>query len=691
MSLVELKVPDIGDFSDVDVIEVNIKPGDVIEKEQGVITLETDKATMEVPADVAGIIKEVKVRQGDKVSQGSVIAMIETEGASAGASQAQAPKEASTAKPAAPAASSGAAQDVKVPDIGDFKDIPVIEIHVKPGDTVEKEQSLVTLESDKATMDVPSPAAGTVRELKVKVGDNVSEGTPILTLDAQGGGTTYVPTAPAAAQPQPAEKASAEPAPQAGSYSGSADVECDMLVLGAGPGGYSAAFRSADLGMNTVLVERYSTLGGVCLNVGCIPSKALLHTALVIDEAAALASHGISFGEPKIDLDKLRGFKEGVVKKLTGGLAGMAKARKVQVVTGVGTFVDPHHMEVQGDGGKKVVRFKKAIIAAGSQAVKLPFFPDDPRVVDSTGALELRQLPKRMLVVGGGIIGLEMATVYSTLGAEIDVVEMLDGLMVGADRDLVKVWEKFNAKRFANVMLKTKTTKAEAKDDGIYVTFEGEKAPAEPQRYDLVLLAVGRSPNGGKIGADKAGVAVTDRGFINVDKQMRTNVEHIFAIGDLVGQPMLAHKAVHEGHVAAEAAHGEKAYFDAMQIPSVAYTDPEVAWAGKTEEQCKAEGLKYGKAVFPWAASGRAIANGRDEGFTKLIFDEETHRVIGGGIVGLNAGDLISEVCLAIEMGADATDIGKTIHPHPTLGESVGMAAELYEGVCTDLPPQRKK
>jgi len=580
---------------------------------------------------------------------------------------------------------------VKVPDIGDFKDIPVIEVHVKPGDTVEKEQSLVTLESDKATMDVPSPAAGTVRELKIKVGDNVSEGTLILTLDAQGGGTTYVPTAPAAAQPQPAEKASAAPAPQAGSYSGSADVECDMLVLGAGPGGYSAAFRSADLGMNTVLVERYSTLGGVCLNVGCIPSKALLHTALVMDETKELAAHGISFGEPKIDLDKLRGFKEGVVKKLTGGLAGMAKARKVQVVTGVGTFVDPHHMEVQGEGGKKVVRFKKAIIAAGSQSVKLPFFPDDPRVVDSTGALELRQLPERMLVVGGGIIGLEMATVYSTLGAQIDVVEMLDGLMVGADRDLVKVWEKFNAKRFANVMLKTKTTKAEAKDDGIYVTFEGEKAPAEPQRYDLVLLAVGRSPNGGKIGADKAGVAVTDRGFINVDKQMRTNVEHIFAIGDLVGQPMLAHKAVHEGHVAAEAAHGEKAYFDALQIPSVAYTDPEVAWAGKTEEQCKAEGVKYGKAVFPWAASGRAIANGRDEGFTKLIFDEETHRVIGGGIVGLNAGDLISEVCLAIEMGADATDIGKTIHPHPTLGESVGMAAELYEGVCTDLPPQRKK
>ncbi|AET88744.1 MULTISPECIES: dihydrolipoyl dehydrogenase [Caballeronia] len=685
MSLVELKVPDIGDFSDVDVIEVNIKPGDAIEKEQGVITLETDKATMEVPADVAGTIKEVKVKQGDKVSQGSVIAMIETEGAAAAAAPAAAPAPAAAAPAPAPA-SGGGVQDVKVPDIGDFKDIPVIEIHVKPGDTVEKEQSLITLESDKATMDVPSPAAGTVKEVKVKVGDNVSEGTLVLTLE---GGA--VAAAPQKAAPAPAPAAAPTPAPQAGSYSGSADVECDMLVLGAGPGGYSAAFRAADLGMKTVLVERYSTLGGVCLNVGCIPSKALLHTALVMDETKELAAHGISFGEPKIDLDKLRGFKEGVVKKLTGGLAGMAKARKVTVVTGVGNFVDPNHMEVQGPDGKKVVKFKQAIIAAGSQAVKLPFFPDDPRVVDSTGALELRQIPKRMLVVGGGIIGLEMATVYSTLGSDIDVVEMLDGLMLGADRDLVKVWEKFNSKRFTNVMLKTKTTKAEAKEDGIYVTFEGEKAPAEPQRYDLVLLAVGRSPNGGKIGADKAGVAVTDRGFIDVDKQMRTNVPHIFAIGDLVGQPMLAHKAVHEGHVAAEAAHGEKAYFDALQIPSVAYTDPEVAWAGKTEDQCKAEGIKFGKAVFPWAASGRAIANGRDEGFTKLIFDEETHRVIGGGIVGLNAGDLISEVCLAIEMGADATDIGKTIHPHPTLGESVGMAAELYEGVCTDLPPQRKK
>ncbi|RQR39648.1 MULTISPECIES: dihydrolipoyl dehydrogenase [unclassified Burkholderia] len=585
--------------------------------------------------------------------------------------------------------------EVKVPDIGDFSGVDVIEVNVKPGDVIEKEQTLITLESDKASMEVPSDVAGTVKEVKVKAGEKVSQGTVIAIVEAAAGAAAPAKAAePAkAAAPAPAAAPAAAPAvaPQAGSYSGSADIECDMLVLGAGPGGYSAAFRAADLGMKTVLVERYSTLGGVCLNVGCIPSKALLHTALVIDEAAALASHGISFGKPEVDLDKLRDFKGGVVKKLTTGLAGMAKARKVEVVTGVGAFVDPYHMEVQGENGKKVVKFKQAIIAAGSQAVKLPFMPEDPRVVDSTGALELRQLPKRMLVIGGGIIGLEMATVYATLGAEIDVVEMMDGLMMGADRDLVKVWEKYNAKRFGNVMLKTKTVGAEAKEDGIYVKFEGEKAPAEAQRYDLVLVAVGRSPNGKKIGADKAGVAVTDRGFIDVDKQMRTNVPHIFAIGDIVGQPMLAHKAVHEGHVAAEAAHGEKAYFDALQIPSVAYTDPEVAWAGKTEDQCKAEGIKYGKAVFPWAASGRAIANGRDEGFTKLIFDEETHRVIGGGIVGLNAGDLISEVCLAVEMGADAEDIGKTIHPHPTLGESVGMAAELYEGVCTDLPPQRKK
>jgi len=592
--------------------------------------------------------------------------------------------------------------EVKVPDIGDFKEVDVIEVNVKPGDTIEKEQALMTLESDKASIEVPSDAAGVVKEVKVKAGDKVSEGTVILTLESAAADSSAA-AKPAAAAPAPAAAKPAQAAPTqaaapaaaapaaAGSYSGTVDLECDTVVLGAGPGGYSAAFRAADLGMKTVLIERYATLGGVCLNVGCIPSKALLHAAHITEEAAALAAHGITFGKPEINLDKLREFKSGVVGKLTGGLSGMAKARKVQVLNGTGAFVDAYHLEVETGEGRKVVKFKNAIIAAGSQAVKLPFMPVDPRVIDSTGALELRQIPQRMLVIGGGIIGLEMATVYSTLGAKIDVVEMLDGLMAGADRDLVKVWEKFNAKRFDKVMLKTRTTAAEAKDDGIWVSFEGENAPEGAQRYDLVLVAVGRSPNGKKIGADKAGVAVSDRGFIEVDQQQRTNVSHILAIGDIVGQPMLAHKAVHEGHVAAEVAHGEKAYFDALQIPSVAYTDPEVAWAGKTEDQCKAAGIEYGKAVFPWAASGRAIANGRDEGFTKLLFDKETHRVIGGGIVGTNAGDLISEVCLAVEMGADAEDIGKTIHPHPTLGESVGMAAELFLGVCTDLPPARKK
>jgi len=597
--------------------------------------------------------------------------------------------------------------EIKVPDIGDFKDVPVIEVLVKPGDVVNPEAALITLESDKATMDVPSPQGGTVKEVKVKVGDRVAEGALILLLDAATGVAQTVTPAGAAPPPMPqaapaaapAPTAAAAPAPNVASYSGKVDVECDMLVLGAGPGGYSAAFRAADLGMKTVMVERYATLGGVCLNVGCIPSKALLHTAAVMDEAKALAHHGIEFGPPQVNIDKLRGFKDGVVKKLTGGLAGMAKARKVEVVRGVGRFLDPHHLEVEltdgagqdKTGAKKVVRFQKAIIAAGSQAVKLPFMPDDPRVVDSTGALLLTGVPKRMLVVGGGIIGLEMATVYSTLGARIDVVEMLDGMMLGADKDLVKVWEKVNAPRFDKVMLKTKTVSAEATPEGIKVGFEGEKAPAEPQLYDLVLVAVGRSPNGKKIDAEKAGVAVSDRGFIAVDNQMRTNVAHIFAIGDIIGQPMLAHKAVHEAHVAAEAAAGQKSFFDARQIPSVAYTDPEVAWAGKTEDQCKAEGIKYGKAVFPWAASGRAIANGRDEGFTKLLFDEATHRVIGGGIVGTHAGDLIGEVCLAVEMGCDPVDLGKTIHPHPTLCESIGMAAEVFEGVCTDLPPMRKK
>jgi dihydrolipoamide dehydrogenase len=564
-----------------------------------------------------------------------------------------------------------ASLEVKVPDIGDFKDVEVIEVLVKPGDAIAKEQSLVTLESDKATMEIPSPGAGVVKEIRIKTGDKVSQGSPILVMESSS------QEAPAA-RPEAARGA---PAP-ASSPAAQADFECDVAVLGAGPGGYSAAFRAADLGLKTVLVERYPTLGGVCLNVGCIPSKALLHTAAVMDAARALGAHGIAFGEPKLDLAKLRVFKDKVVGKLTGGLAAMAKMRKVTVVTGIGTFSDAHHMKV----GEKTIRFGSAIIAAGSQAAKLPFLPEDPRIVDSTGALELARVPKRMLVIGGGIIGLEMGTVYSTLGARLDVVEMMDALMLGADRDLVAVWQKFNAPRFDNVMLKTKTTKVEASPQGLKVFFEG----ADAKSYDMILVSVGRVPNGRKIGAEKAGVQVTERGFIETDSQMRTNVPHIYAIGDVTKNPMLAHKAVHEGHVAAEAAAGKKSHFDARVIPSVAFTDPEIAWVGLTEEEAKKAGASIGVAKFPWSASGRAIANARDEGFTKLIFDAETHRVVGGAIVGTGAGDLISEIALAIEMGADATDIGSTIHPHPTLSESVGFSAEVFEGVCTDMPPQRK-
>ena len=596
--------------------------------------------------------------------------------------------------------------NIQVPDIGDYKNIPVIEIFVKVGDTVAVEDSLLTLESDKATLDVPSSHAGIIKEIKVKVGDKISEGSVVVVLEANT--TEAAPasvSAPETHTPTPAAQPTTPTAPVTEALADIPhDLSCEMLVLGAGPGGYSAAFRAADLGMDVVLVERYATLGGVCLNVGCIPSKALLHSVAVMDEARHLSAHGISFAEPQIDIDKLRDYKDSVVSKLTTGLASMAKMRKVNVVQGVGQFIDPHHLQVtttdgEGKQTSKTIRFKQAIIAAGSRVVKLPFIPEDPRIVDSTGALELRQiqgkLPSKMLILGGGIIGLEMGTVYSSLGARLDVVEMMDGLMQGADRDLVKVWQKHNTHRFDNIYTNTKTVAVEAREDGIYVTFEKANdtstAPAEPQRYDMVLVAVGRAPNGLLIGAEHAGVAVNERGFINVDAQMRTNVPHIFAIGDIVGQPMLAHKAVHEAHVAAESAHGEKAFFDVRQIPSVAYTDPEVAWAGLTEEQVKAQNIAIKKGVFPWQASGRAIANGRDEGFTKLIFDATTGRILGGGIVGTGAGDLISEVCLAIEMGADSIDIGKTIHPHPTLGESIGMAAEVADGHCTDVPPVRKK
>ncbi|MBI4741787.1 MAG: dihydrolipoyl dehydrogenase [Betaproteobacteria bacterium] len=583
--------------------------------------------------------------------------------------------------------------EAKIPDIGDYSDVPVIDVCVKVGDTVKAEDALVTLESDKATMDVPSPAGGVVKEIKVKLGDKVSQGMLVVLIETAA--TASPPSSPAPL-PQRARGAVSVPA---GTFTGTVDIECDMLVLGAGPGGYSAAFRSADLGMKTVIVERYATLGGVCLNVGCIPSKALLHVAAIMDEARHMADTGVTFAAPQVDIDKLRAHKEKVVGKLTGGLAGMAKGRKVDIVRGYGSFLDAHHIEVETTegaaqnktGDRKVIGFQKCIVAAGSAAVHLPFLPRDPRIVDSTGALEIRFVPKKMLVIGGGIIGLEMATVYSSLGARVDVVEMMDVLMAGPDRDAVKVWEKQNRHRFDRIMLKTRTVAVEARDDGLYARFEGEGIAPEPVKYDMILQAAGRAPNGKKIAAEKAGVIVTDRGFIPVDKQMRTNVPHIFAIGDLVGQPMLAHKAVHEAHVAAEAAAGQKSAFDAQVIPGVAYTHPEVAWVGITEEQAKKEGRQVDTAKFPWTASGRAIANGADTGFTKLIFDAETHRIVGGAIVGPSAGDMIGEVCLAIEMGCDAADIGKTIHPHPTLGETVGMAAEVAHGSCTDIPPLKKK
>lgn len=581
--------------------------------------------------------------------------------------------------------------EVKVPDIGDFKDVDVIEILVKVGDKVAVDDALITLESDKASMDIPSTHAGVVKELKIASGQKASEGTVICLMEVEGAVAKVVSaSAPAASAPAPTSSVAA---PAANKHSGSADVTCQILVLGAGPGGYTAAFRAADLGMQTVLVERWATLGGVCLNVGCIPSKALLHAAKVIDESHESSAFGIEFSAPKIDIDKLRTWKEKIVSRLTGGLNGLAKQRKVQVVNGVGSFLDPNHVEVVGNDGKKtVIRFEKAVIAAGSEAVKLPFIPEDSRVIDSTGALELKDIPKRMLVIGGGIIGLEMATVYHSLGTKITVVEMLSSIVAGADKDIVKPYQTRIQKRYEAIWLETRVTKVEATPAGMKVSFEGKNAPAEPQVYDRVLVAVGRTPNGKRIGAEKAGVAVDERGFVQVvDSQMRTTQPHIFAIGDIIGQPMLAHKAVHEGKTAAEAASGLPSHFDARVIPSVAYTDPEIAWVGVTEEEAKAKGMKVGKGVFPWAASGRALSLGREEGMTKLIFDEETDRVIGAGIVGVNAGDLIAEVALAIEMGANASDIGLTVHPHPTLSETVAMAAEMFEGSITDLIAPKKQ
>ena len=578
--------------------------------------------------------------------------------------------------------------DVKVPDIGDFKDVPVITVLVSVGDAVAKEDPLIELESDKATMEVPAPAAGTVKEIKVKEGDKVSEGSVILVLEGAEAGDA--PAKPARSEPEAASAPEARAA--TGTASGKGDIHGEVVVLGSGPGGYTAAFRAADLGKQVVLIEKDPYLGGVCLNVGCIPSKALLHAAKVITEAEEMADHGIGFSGPKIDLDALRGWKESVVKQLTGGLSGLAKARKVQVINGYGRFTGPNMIAVETDEGVTNVSFDQCIIAAGSEPVALPFVPnDDPRVIDSTGALELDEIPKKMLVLGGGIIGLEMACVYDALGAEITVVELMDQIIPGADKDVVKPLHKRIEGRYAQILLKTKVTEVKAQKNGLKVTFEDAKGESSAQIFDKVLVAVGRRPNGKKVDADKAGVSVDERGFIAVDAQQRTGVPHIFAIGDVVGQPMLAHKAVHEGKVAAEVAAGHKRFFDAQVIPSVAYTDPEVAWVGLTETQAKERGIKYGKGVFPWAASGRSLSLGRSEGLTKLLFDEEDDRVIGAGIVGPNAGDLIAEVALAIEMGADAVDLGHTIHPHPTLSETVNFAAEMFEGTITDLIPPKKR
>jgi dihydrolipoamide dehydrogenase len=691
----EIRLPDIGDFTDVPVIEVHVQPGSTVSVDDTLISLESDKATMDIPATAAGTVREVKVKTGDRVSQGDLIITLDGEGAPAVPPKERIKEDA--------AASAGAGQagygspsgvyesiEIRIPDIGDYRDVPVIEVHVEPGAAVKVDDPLITLESEKATLEVPAAQGGTIREVKVKVGDRVSEGDVIAIIDGGAGASEGQAAHEARGGPGADKRAAPAPAPRP-PVAAAGDVHAEVLVLGAGPGGYTAAFRAADLGKKVVLVDRWPSLGGVCLNVGCIPSKALLHAAKVIDETAAMAAHGIGFSAPAIDIDRLRGWKDGVVKRLTGGLAGLAKQRGVTVLPGLGRFVSMNQLEVRAqDGATQIVSYEQAIIAAGSEPVTLPFIPhEDPRVIDSTGALDLDGIPQRLLVIGGGIIGLEMATVYHVLGARVTVVELMDQIIPGADRDIVAPLMKRISKQYEAIHLKSKVTKVEADGQGLSVRFEGGNAPASDV-FDRILVAVGRKPNGKLIGAENAGVKVDERGFIPADRQMRTNVPHIFAIGDIVGQPMLAHKAVHEGKVAAETAAGRNAYFDAKVIPSVAYTDPEVAWVGMTENEAKAAGIAYGKGVFPWAASGRSLSLGRDEGLTKILFDEATDRIIGCSIVGPSAGDLIAEAALAIEMGADAQDIGLTIHPHPTLSETIGMAAEAFEGTITDLYMPKK-
>jgi dihydrolipoamide dehydrogenase len=656
-----------------------VASGDTVAAEDPLITLESDKATMDIPAPAAGTVGELTVRVGDRVSAGDVIGRLD-EVAAAGAPARERVTEDAEPAPAAPpdyGSPSGVYEviEVTVPDLGDFADVPVIEVHAASGDTVAAEDPLITLESDKATMDIPSPEAGTITAVRVSVGDRVSAGHLIADLRT---GETVVPE-----QAEPAPARSAAPPPDRPARG---DVDAEVLVLGAGPGGYTAAFRAADLGKKVVLVDRWPELGGVCLNVGCIPSKALLHAARVIAETKEMGEHGIAFGAPAIDTGKLRAWKDGVVRRLTGGLAGLARQRKVATIRGYGRFSSPHQLVVElAEGGTTAVDFEQAIIAAGSEPLTLPFIPAaDPRVMDSTGALEVGDVPQRLLILGGGIIGLEMATVYHELGAKVTVAELMDQLIPGADKDLISPLAKRITRAYENVYLKTKVTGVQARPEGLVVSFDGPKAPAT-DTFDRMLVAVGRSANGKLIGAENAGVTVDDRGFIAVDKQLRTNVPHIFAIGDIIGPPMLAHKAMHEATVAAEVAAGRSSVFDARVIPSVAYTDPEVAWAGVTENEARAAGVKYGKGVFPWAASGRSLTLGRSEGLTKVLFDEATGHAIGCGIVGPSAGDLIAEAALAIEMGADAADIGLTVHPHPTLSETVALAAEAFEGTITDL------
>ena len=684
----DIRIPDIGDFRDVPVIEVHMAPGDVMAPEDPIITLESDKATMDIPAPVGGTVGEVVIQVGDRVSEGDLILRLADEPAAAGPASPVRERITGDAAPVpvdppAYGSASGLYEviEVAVPDIDGFADVPVIEVHAGAGDEVAAEDPLITLESDKATMDIPAPVAGTVAGVRVTVGDRVSAGHIIVDLR-----TGQTPRPEPAAPAAPAASATRSPAPAPGPAAAQADVTAEVLVLGAGPGGYSAAFRAADLGKKVVMVDRWPTLGGVCLNVGCIPSKALLHAAKVIAETKEMSEHGVVFSAPGIDVDKLRAWKDGVVSRLTGGLVGLARQRKVTTIRGYGRFTSPYQLHVElAEGGTTTVGFEQAIIAVGSEPLTLPFIPrTDPRVLDSTGALQLDGVPQRLLVLGGGIIGLEMATVYHELGAKVTIAELMDQLIPGADKDLITPLAKRVTRQYENIYLKTKVTDVQARPAGLVVSFDGPKAPAT-DTFDRILVAVGRRPNSTLIGAENAGVVVDDRGFIPVDKQLRTNVAHIFAIGDVIGQPMLAHKAMHEGKVAAEVTAGKNSFFDARAIPSVAYTDPEVAWAGMTENGAKAAGVTYGKGVFPWAASGRSLSLGRDEGMTKLLFDDATGRVIGCGIVGPSAGDLIAEAALAIEMGADAADIGLTIHPHPTLSETIGMAAEAFEGTITDL------